>query len=328
MLISSLGVGMNLFSEISPSKKIITSSDGERLAYRVMGDLKDPVVMLIHGHSMESRMCTPLVLPYSDKYCFILPDIRGFGSSSPYIADPEDVLATFAEDMEKILSTNGIEEIAVVGISFGSLIAMEMMKRNIVGVKKALFIDHSMKPLNTPGRKTGFCPDTQEIPNFMSKMISAFRREVGLFQNGRWTYRRDADYENMSEDFKKAYSKASKSTMLSAINPHLSKLLGLSSNRYLRKINPMYRSWYTTMLLVSSFVENQYDYKKFLRDTDIPYDLYWGKETKMFHSDALKDYEDIQQFNKGDVVKFDAGHDLFITKYTQFIKEFKTFLDK
>ena len=90
----------------------------------------------------------------------------------------------------------------------------------------------------------------------------------------------------------------------------------------------MYRSWYTTLLILSSYIERSYDFIRDLADTEVPYDIYWGKETKMFGPDALKDYENIQSMNSGEIIMFDGGHDFFITEFPSFVKEFKKFLDK
>lgn len=314
------------FKDIS-NKRSITSKDGEKIVYRTVGEPSNEAVVILHGHSMESRMCLPPAVTFSDTSYFILPDMRGFGQSSPYISDPDDVLDILAEDVEKILSTNAVQKVKLVGISVGTMIALQLLRRGNIDISRILIVDHSCKPLNSPGRETGFCPDIQQT-GILTEMVSLFKKEIGYFKDGRWFYRRDANYENMSSEFKKAFRKASSATMLSAISPVPSKLLSLASNRFLRKVNPMYRSWYTTLLLMSSYVEKNYDFTRDLSQTEVPYDVYWGKKTKMFGPDALEQYKSIQDNNEGEIIMFPGGHDFFITHFSTFIKEFKNFLDK
>lgn len=308
-------------------KKTVTSLDGEKITYRTTGTPSDEAVLLLHGHSMESRLCLPLALPFSDSNYFILPDMRGFGQSSPYISDPQDVLAVFAEDAERILKANNVKKVKIVAISVGTMVAMEMIKRGNTDIQNVLLIDHSCKPLSSPGRKTGFCPKIQDTGT-IEKMVEMFRNEIGYFKDGKWNYRRDADYEKMSAAFKKEYSETAANTIIAGLSNYPSKLLSISGNSLFRKINPLYRSWYTTMLIMASYIENNYDYIRVLSETKIPYDVYWAKDTKMFGPDALKDYEDIQKNNKGEIKIFEGGHDFFITHFSDFLKEFKIFLDK
>jgi len=305
-----------------------TSEDGERLCYRTLGDRSNPAVVLLHGHSMDSKLCLPFAWPFSEKYYFIMPDIRGFGSSSSYIDDSEDILSTLSSDLDRILSVCNVTSAKFVGFSLGSMVLMQYMKEHGTGkVNASLFVDHSMKPLNTPGRKTGFCPDSQE-KGLHEEIVKLFRQEMGIFTNGRWKYRRDDDFENMSPKFRKMFEEVSKETILSSISPQFAAILGIAQNKYFRKINPMYNSWYFTMLLLSSYIDNQYDFKRFLRDSEIPYDLFWGLKTKMFDPAALQDYKEIQGFNRGEIVEFDSGHDLFFTDFPSFLRNYKKFLDK
>tara|TARA_R100000315_G_C5217758_1_gene130381 strand:- start:113 stop:1072 length:960 start_codon:yes stop_codon:yes gene_type:complete len=317
---------MNLsdFTEINT----ITSLDGEKLCYRTLGNPMSQPVVLLHGHSMDSKLCLPFAWPFSEKYFFIMPDIRGFGASSSYMENSEDILSVLAADLEQVLTTCGVGKCKFVGFSLGTMVLMQYMKDfGSDRVESSLFVDHSMKPLNTPGRTTGFCPDSQK-KGLHEQMVQIFRSEMGMNKNGRWHYRRDDDFENMSSKFKKMFEEISKETILSAISPQFSAVLGIAQNKYFRKLNPMYNAWYFTMLLLSSYIDNQYDFKRFLRDTDIPYDVIWGSQTKMFGPDALRDYEDIQGFNKGEIIKFDSGHDLFYTDYPSFLRSYKKFLDK
>ena len=306
----------------------ITSTDGEKICYRTLGDPGSPAVVLLHGHSMDSKLCLPFAWPFSEKYFFVMPDMRGFGTSSSYMEDSEDILSALSSDLDKVLSVCGINSAKFVGFSLGSMVLMQYMKEHgKEKVQSSLFVDHSMKPLNTPGRRTGFCPDSQD-KGLHEEMVQLFRQEMGVYSEGRWKYRRDDDFENMSPKFKKMFEEVSKETILSAISPQFAAILGIAQNKYFRKINPMYKSWYFTMLLLSSYIDNQYDFKRFLRDSKVPYDVFWGTETKMFDKEALHDYKEIQGFNAGQIVEFDAGHDLFFTDFPSFLRNYKNFLDR
>jgi len=98
-----------------------TAKDGTSLAYRVLGD-GDNNVLLIHGWMTSSVVYEGMAaLMVEAGYRVILPDLRGVGASSESQTDYS--LATYASDMACLLTHLGVERCAIVGHSMGGQIA-------------------------------------------------------------------------------------------------------------------------------------------------------------------------------------------------------------
>ena len=83
-----------------------------------------PAVVLIHGHPFDRSLWRPQLDSLSRSWRIVAPDLRGFGES---IVMPGTVsMREFADDVWELLAGLGIEAVAVVGLSMGGLIAMEM----------------------------------------------------------------------------------------------------------------------------------------------------------------------------------------------------------
>jgi 3-oxoadipate enol-lactonase len=92
------------------------------LAHDERGD--GPSVALLHGHPFTRAMWQPQLDALSDRFHVVAPDLRGYGESP---ATPGVVtMRELADDVWSLLDRRGIGEAAVVGLSMGGLVAMEM----------------------------------------------------------------------------------------------------------------------------------------------------------------------------------------------------------
>jgi pimeloyl-ACP methyl ester carboxylesterase len=92
------------------------------LAYDEAG--AGPAVVLIHGHPFNRSMWAPQVAALSDGYRVIAPDLRGYGDSP---VTPGTVpMSQLAADVAALLDRLGAARAAVVGLSMGGLVAMEL----------------------------------------------------------------------------------------------------------------------------------------------------------------------------------------------------------
>ena len=92
------------------------------LAYDDRGS--GPAVLLIHGHPFDRTLWRPQLDSLNASRRVVAPDLRGFGESP---ATPGAVsMSELAGDVWELLAALGIEDVAVVGLSMGGLIAMEM----------------------------------------------------------------------------------------------------------------------------------------------------------------------------------------------------------
>jgi 3-oxoadipate enol-lactonase len=92
------------------------------LAHDDVGDGR-PVV-LIHGHPFDRTMWAPQLRSLGERYRVIAPDLRGYGASPATRGTV--TMHELADDIWALLDEREVEQVAVVGLSMGGLIAMEM----------------------------------------------------------------------------------------------------------------------------------------------------------------------------------------------------------
>lgn len=91
--------------------------DGAPLAYDVTGD--GPPLLLIHSALGDRRTWDPQLGPLSERFTVIRVDLRGFGSSP----DPVGHYA-YHEQVVALLDHLGLDQVDLVGCSFGSYVAL------------------------------------------------------------------------------------------------------------------------------------------------------------------------------------------------------------
>ncbi|MFN0148566.1 MAG: alpha/beta fold hydrolase [Dehalococcoidia bacterium] len=101
------------------------TSDGVEINYETWGDDSAPAVVLLHGFTASLRMWQNQVEALSQDYRVVAPDLRGHGRSGA----PEDLarysIQRYAEDIRELLDAIGAELCALVGCSFGGMIALQ-----------------------------------------------------------------------------------------------------------------------------------------------------------------------------------------------------------
>jgi 3-oxoadipate enol-lactonase len=81
-------------------------------------------VVLIHGHPFDRTLWAPQVAELSDGFRVIAPDLRGFGHSP--VTQHLVTMREYAADIEDLLDGLRIARAAIVGLSMGGLVAMEL----------------------------------------------------------------------------------------------------------------------------------------------------------------------------------------------------------
>ena len=101
------------------------------LAFEERGD--GPAVVLVHGHPFDRSMWAPQQEPLGRGFRVVTPDLRGYGQS-PATGGPAlsstVTMRQLAGDVEALLDELGVESAAVVGLSMGGLVAMELTIAN------------------------------------------------------------------------------------------------------------------------------------------------------------------------------------------------------
>lgn len=97
------------------------SAKGCRLYYETRG--RGHPLVLIHGLGSDHRMWAPQMEAFAKRYQVIAYDCRGHGASSP--VPPGYQLTDLAEDLARLLDGLKIQEAALVGVSFGGVVAQQ-----------------------------------------------------------------------------------------------------------------------------------------------------------------------------------------------------------
>jgi len=92
------------------------------LAHDDAGD--GPAVVLIHGHPFNRSMWAPQLAALRDRFRVIVPDLRGYGDSP--VTPGTVTMAQLAADVSHLLDGKGITTAAVIGLSMGGLVVMEL----------------------------------------------------------------------------------------------------------------------------------------------------------------------------------------------------------
>lgn len=93
-----------------------------RLAYDDTG--RGQCVVLIHGHPFDRTLWAPQLAALSDGFRVLAPDLRGFGESP--VTPGRVSMREYAADIEELLDHLAITRAAIVGLSMGGLVTMEL----------------------------------------------------------------------------------------------------------------------------------------------------------------------------------------------------------
>jgi 3-oxoadipate enol-lactonase len=93
-----------------------------RLAYDDAGS--GECVVLIHGHPFDRTLWDPQRAALRDGFRVLAPDLRGFGESP--VTPHRVTMREYAADVEALLDDLGIARAAIVGLSMGGLVTMEL----------------------------------------------------------------------------------------------------------------------------------------------------------------------------------------------------------
>jgi pimeloyl-ACP methyl ester carboxylesterase len=93
-----------------------------RLAYDDAGS--GDCVVLIHGHPFDRTLWQPQVAALRHDFRVLAPDLRGFGQSP--VTPRYVTMREYAGDVEELLDGLGIDRAAIVGLSMGGLVTMEL----------------------------------------------------------------------------------------------------------------------------------------------------------------------------------------------------------
>ncbi|MFZ4100105.1 MAG: proline iminopeptidase-family hydrolase [Chlamydiia bacterium] len=118
----------------------IVEANGAQLFCRSFGE-GSPVVVLHGGPGMSHDYLLPYLARLADKHQVIFYDRRGCGRSTGAIDEDSMSLATFVEDLESVRKAYGFQQIALLGHSWGGLLAMVYAIAHPESVSKLILAD-------------------------------------------------------------------------------------------------------------------------------------------------------------------------------------------
>lgn len=93
--------------------------------YEEWGDRESPAVILLHGFSSDLRMWAPTVEAFARDYRVIAPDLRGHGRTSVPPGLDSYTMEAYVDDLRCLLDALEVEICALIGCSFGGMIAVQ-----------------------------------------------------------------------------------------------------------------------------------------------------------------------------------------------------------
>ncbi|HSF11780.1 MAG TPA: alpha/beta hydrolase [Erythrobacter sp.] len=117
--------------------------DGGVIPVALAGEGSMPVILL-HGWTLDHRLWTPQLAEMGDTYRLIMPDRRGCGQATA----PPDLLRE-AEDVIAIADALGFDRFALVGLSRGATVALDVACRFAARVS-ALVVSGAPLPTLVP----------------------------------------------------------------------------------------------------------------------------------------------------------------------------------
>jgi proline iminopeptidase len=127
----------------------VEMDDGARLYYRVEGEGRDTVVVLHGGPSLGLAYLAPDLVPLTRGRVLIHYDQRGIGRSSA-VTDPERLsIERHVQDLEALRAHLGLERLALLGHSWGGMLAARYAAAHPERVERILLLD-PMTPARDP----------------------------------------------------------------------------------------------------------------------------------------------------------------------------------
>ncbi|WP_205012907.1 alpha/beta fold hydrolase [Pseudomonas mandelii] len=114
--------------------------DGVNIAYREIGDVNAPAVLLLHGVPSSSRMYDGLMRQLGDRFHLIAPDYPGFGNSDA--PTPDQFVYTFdhlATLIEHFTDTVGLKKYSLFMQDYGAPVGMRLAMARPQAVTSMVF---------------------------------------------------------------------------------------------------------------------------------------------------------------------------------------------
>ena len=166
-----------LLGACSPSSTTgyIPVSGNGTIYYEEMGN--GPTVILLHGHSLDTRMWDTQFAAFAKQYRTVRLDFRGYGRSS---TQREDFQHTHADDVLTLMDSLHIDRAHVIGLSMGAFVAGDMLAIYPHRLLSCTLVSGGIRNSPGPSEPMDEAESRQrdeEIATLKQKGIDAYKRE-------------------------------------------------------------------------------------------------------------------------------------------------------
>ena len=161
--------------ERMPQEDYITVSGEGKIYYEERG--KGTPLILLHGHSLDTRMWDEQFDDFAQGHRTIRLDFRGYGRSSE---QREDFQHTHVDDVLTVMDSLKIEKAHIVGLSMGAFVAGDMLAMYPERMLSCTLASGSIR--NSPGPAEPMTEEEslkrdKEIATLKKKGIEAYKQE-------------------------------------------------------------------------------------------------------------------------------------------------------
>jgi epoxide hydrolase 4 len=114
---------------------------GNRLHYAIAGDESKPVMLFLHGFPQAWFVWERLMAHFSEHYCCIAPDLRGFNKSSKPAGVKSYTAKAVVADLLQLIAYFSKEPITLVAHDWGGAIAWNIAVQHPQALKKLVAIN-------------------------------------------------------------------------------------------------------------------------------------------------------------------------------------------
>lgn len=115
------------------------------LGFQAMGDVNSPAIVFLHGGGVSGWMWEPVARRLADRFYCLMPDLPEFGRSREIKPLTIRGAAGLAADLIRAQVPGG--RAAVVGVSEGAQIAVQILAENPGAVERAIISSALLRPL-------------------------------------------------------------------------------------------------------------------------------------------------------------------------------------
>lgn len=290
--------------------------DNNNLHYLDIG--RGPPVVLLHGFGMRAAHWLPFITPLALRYRFILPDLRGFGSSHHLNLNQECLLSNYADDVQDLLDGLNLSRVHLGGISMGAFTGMQYLRRyGNAHVKSYLHIDQAPMARNVKGWRWGLFGEDHD------RRTDEFRELIALME----AQGRDAPWHSVGADVRAKIWRALAQFMGDSFHKQplsLGLKLIFRNERIARRLMPP-DNWPMYMDVMRGYLDGDYDMRESLARIDVPMTVMVGMESRLYPAPGQIWIK--SQVRHANVVCFEnCGHAVMLDSPRKFVWELGRFL--